>query len=213
MVQRRQAHNVKEYPMSNRGAFAALLGVNNIGKSTQAQMLAERIKKEGGKVQLIKYPDYDLVPSGPMLNAYLREGNPDKLSAREFQMLQVLNRTHREPTIRAFLTIGDHVIAEDYTGTGIAWGIGTGVEKDFLYYLNLHLLKEDLAILLDGEPFLEGEEERYAHENNRVLIERVRNIHRGLATELGWIPVNANRPKEEIHEEIWQHVLPVIERE
>lgn len=197
----------------SRGTFIALLGVNNIGKSTQARILAERINKECGIVWLTKYPDYDLAPTGPMLNAYLREGNPYGLSPREFQTLQAFNRTQREPALLRQLTGHAHVVAEDYTGTGIAWGIGTGAEKDFLLNLNSHLLKEDLAILLDGDPFIEGEEEQHAHENNRGLIEHVRNIHRELASEFGWKVVNANRSREEVHEEIWRYVLPVIEKD
>ena len=197
----------------SRGTFITLLGVNNIGKSTQVRMLAERIEKEGGRVQSIKYPCYHCMQTGPMLDAYLRKGNPDKLSAREFQLLNVINRTYREQNILPLLAEGKHVIAEDYTGTGIAWGIGTGVEKDFLLKINHHLAVEDLAILIDGEPFFEGEEERHAHENNRKLIEHVRNIHHDLASEFGWKVVSANRPREEVHEEIWRYVLPVIERE
>lgn len=199
--------------MRNRGTFVTLLGVNNIGKSTQVRMLAERIEKEGYKVESRKYPDYHIAPTGPILNAYLREGNPLKLSPREFQIINALNRTQGDVMLRMLISLGTSVVAEDYTGTGIAWGIGTGAEKDFLLHLNLHLLTEDVAILLDGDPFLEGEEERHAHENNRDLIEHVRNIHRDLAPELGWIPVNANRPREEVHEEIWRYVLPVIEKD
>lgn len=197
--------------MRNRGKFIALLGVNNIGKSTQAQMLAGRVWHEGLHAELTKYPAYDIRPSGPMLNAYLRQGNPDQLSAREFQMLQVLNRTHRESAIQVWLEGGRYVIAEDYTGTGIAWGIGTGMEKNFLLNLNSHLLKEDITILLDGEPFSQGEEAEHKHENDRDLIAHVRDIHRNLALEFGWKMVNANRPASEVHEEIWRHVLPMVE--
>lgn len=197
----------------SRGTFITLLGVNNIGKSTQVRMLAERIEKEGGKVHTLKYPDYELSPTGHMINAYLREKNPDGFTRREFQILNVLNRTHREPRLRATLASGVHVVAEDYTGTGIAWGIGTGVSAEFLVNLNSHLLKEDVAILLEGDPFSEGEEVQHKHENDRTQIEYVRNIHRTLAVGSKWKVVNANRPREEVHEEIWSHVLPILERE
>lgn len=39
----------------------------------------DRFEKEGFPAKHKKYPFYDLHPTGPMLNDYLREGNPHKL--------------------------------------------------------------------------------------------------------------------------------------
>jgi len=50
--------------------------------------------------EYLKYAIYDLAPSGPLLNEYLRKGNPHDLSPREFQLLQVLNRTQYQPLLQ-----------------------------------------------------------------------------------------------------------------
>lgn len=193
-----------------RGQLITVLGINNIGKSTQADFLEQRIKANGGEVVSVKYPAYQLGKTGPMINAYLREGNPDGLSPREFQLLNALNRTQREGMIRQFLSEGRHVVAEDYTGTGIAWGIGTGVDKDFLLRINKHLFIEDIAILLDGKPFDKAEERSHKHENDRARIAKVRDIHRELAHEFGWHVVDANRLASEVCDDIWKIVEPKI---
>src|SRR3989344_4805024 len=158
-----------------KGLLIALYGINNIGKSTQAGMLVDRFEKEGLLAVHKKYPFYDLHPTGPILNAYLREGNPYKLTPREF------------------LEKGIHVVAEDYTGTGIAWGMGAGVNKNFLIHINTHLCKEDIAILLDGNQFESGREAKHKHENDRMLTSEVRYYHRVLANEFRWDLVNANQ--------------------
>ena len=193
-----------------KGRLIALYGINNIGKSTQAGMLVDRFEKEGLLAVHKKYPFYDLHPTGPILNAYLREGNPYQLSPREFQILQAFNRTHAEPTMREFLEKGIHVIAEDYTGTGIAWGMGAGVNKNFLIHINTHLCKEDISILLDGDQFESGREAKHKHENDRMLTNEVRHYHRVLANEFRWDLVNANQGRKKVHETIWNILNPAF---
>lgn len=191
--------------MTNTGKFIAIYGINNIGKTTQAKKLTERLDGV-----YVKYAVYDLEPSGPELNVYLRKGNPEALSPREFQLLQILNRTQYEPRLERMLLWGTHVVAEDYVGTGIAWGVGTGLDKDFLARMNSHLRKEDIAILLDGEQFMESVEPGHVHEENTALVKKVRQIHLDLANEFGWHIVNANQPDEKVHDNIWQIIAPIL---
>src|SRR3990167_431854 len=193
-----------------KGLLIALYGINNVGKSTQAGMLMDRFEKEGLLAVHKKYPFYDLHPTGPILNAYLREGNPYKLTPREFQVLQAFNRTHAEPIMREFLEKGIHVVAEDYTGTGIARGMGAGVNKNFLIHINTHLCKEDIAILLDGDQFESGREAKHKHENDRMLTNEVRHYNRVLANEFRWDLVNANQGREAVHETIWNIFNPAF---
>jgi len=199
-----------------RGKFIVLYGTNNLGKSVQVKLLAKRIQifrtvtgTECRVPQCVKYPLYDLEPSGPMINAYLRAGNPQGLTPREAQILYAMNRVHFEFGLKYLLGSGD-VIAEDYRGTGIAWGMGFGVSKDFLLELNRHLFPEDISILLDGERFVAGIEKDHAHENSDAIMRRVREIHRELASEFGWKVVDANQPEEEVHENIWDLVGPLL---
>jgi hypothetical protein len=62
--------------------------------------LIDRLKKLGIHAEYLKYAIYDLAPSGPLLNDYLRKGNPHQFSPREFQLLQVLNRTQYQPLLQ-----------------------------------------------------------------------------------------------------------------
>ena len=186
-----------------KGKFIVIYGTNNLGKTTQVKILIEKLQQEGYPAEYLKYPPYDLEPSGPILNDYLRKGNPYQLNPREIQIVQVINRTQFEPVIKNKLNQGINIIAEDYTGTGLAWGIGTGVNEKFLKKINFHLLKEDLAILLHGQRFSDGIEKGHHNEENQELIEKVRQVHENLADELNWIKVNANQTIEQVAKEIW----------
>lgn len=186
------------------GKFIALYGINNIGKSTQARKLATRLEREyNEQVEYLKYPLYDLEPTGSMINAYLREDNPYHLDETAFQMLQFINRYHYNSKLRATLASGIHVVAEDYWGTGVAWGVGGGVDKDMLLELTHGLVQEDIAVLLDGERFVDAQEINHRHENDAVLIKRVREVHKDLAQEFGWHVVRANDEVEEVHNTIY----------
>lgn len=193
-----------------RGKFIVIYGINNLGKTTQAKLLAEKINSSGLKAEYLKYPIYDIEPSGRLLNNYLREGNQYNLTPREAQIIYALNRTQYEKELLAKLKNGINVVAEDYTGTGIAWGIGAGVDEDFLKYANSHLLKEDMAFLFDGARFKNSVENNHKHEINDSLINKVRGAHIKLGKEYGWIKIDANQAIKKIHSEIWQRVAKII---
>lgn len=196
--------------MNHPGKFIVLYGVNNLGKTTQAKLLVERLNKEGHPAEYLKYPIYDLEPAGPMINDYLRGGNPHQITPRELQTLHVLNRTQYEPTLQAKLADGITIVAEDYVGTGMAWGIGAGVDEAYLTKLNAHLLKEDSIFLFDGERFTASIEKNHKHETDEALLEKVGDAHRHLAKKYGWHTINANNSIEHTHSLLWLHLKPLI---
>jgi len=194
-----------------KGKFIVLYGINNLGKTTQAKLLVDWLNKNGISAVYQKYPVYDLAPTGPRINSYLRDGNPERLTPLEFQQLQVDNRHDFEPILQKYLDNGIWVIGEDYVGTGIAWGVGAGIDQALLEEMNSHLLKEDFAFLFDGERFKSGIEEGHTHEQNTELTEKVRNVHKNLAQKLGWFPINAEESIEEIHQKILNTILTKFE--
>ena len=102
--------------MSKCGKFIVIYGINNLGKTTQANLLVDRMVREGKDALYLKYALYDLSPSGPIINNYLRpvEGrprNPHNLSPREFHILQALNRTQYDEEVRCRLQSSQHIVA------------------------------------------------------------------------------------------------------
>ncbi len=195
---------------SKKGKLIVFYGTNNLGKSTQAHILVDKLNKEGIPAEYLKYPIYDLEPSGPVLNQYLREGNPFDLSSREAQFIYTLNRTQFQGELLEKLEKGINIIAEDYIGTGLAWGIGAGVNQEILKKMNSHLLREDLAILFDGERFKDAIEEKHKHEQDEDFSKRVRQIHLDLAQKYNWRIINANLSVKEVGHLIKQEINKVL---
>ena len=105
-----------------KGKLIVFYGINNLGKTTQAKMLVDWLNSIGIPAVYLKYPIYDLWPTGPKINAYLRENNPEHLTPLEFQELQVQNRKDFQDILDGYLNNGIWVVAEDYFGTGIEKG-------------------------------------------------------------------------------------------
>jgi len=194
------------------GKLIVIYGINNIGKSTQAKKLYQSLLDKGYPAEFIKYPVYHLKPFGPMINDYLRNNNPHNLSPRAFQLIHLLNKFHYQEELKKKLASGAIIIAEDYRATSISWGVGAGVNEEFLTSTNTVLLDEDIVFLLDGERFLDGIEKGHTHEENHALFSGVRSTLLKLASEKNWIMVNANRDIEEIHQEMLSKVEELLNR-
>lgn len=234
-----------------QGKFIAIYGINNIGKSTQTSLLVQKLVSKGIRVEYIKYPIYDLDPTGKMLNEILRgkqkrsiqsmieffEGTkvrrpnskrkpvvsfrrqaiaPKELRQRvteeELQMWYSLNRYQFDPQIRKKLASGTTIVAEDYTGTGLAWGAAKGADLGWLIEVNKFLQNPDLEILIDGERFLAGKEKVHLHESSDRLISKARKSFQKLAKKNQWNIVNANQPIEDVSQDLWGFVAPIFKK-
>lgn len=182
-----------------------LYGINNIGKSTHTKLLVDRLIKEGHDAIYLKYPIYDQEPTGPYLNEILRSGK-QQITEEELQMWFALNRYQFQPKLQEYLDKGITVVAEDYTGTALAWGAAKGANHDWLESINEPLIKEDLAILIDGERAAHAIEDDHIHENDHDLIAKVRQNLLELAQEHNWQKIDLQAKKTDTHALIWQEV-------
>ncbi|HSA08454.1 MAG TPA: hypothetical protein P5099_03740 [Candidatus Moranbacteria bacterium] len=192
-----------------KGKFIAIYGINGIGKTTQVEMLVEYLKKKGKKASRLKYPVYDLEPEGPFIYKYLR--NPqfrkkNELSTHELQKKYADNRKRYEKTLISRLKKGEWIVAEDYIGTGIAWGLTWGGELYYLEKINAKLLKEDMSILMDGQRFLTAVEKDHRNEMEGERITICKNFHKLLSEKYGWAEVNANQTIKKVQAEIIEKI-------
>jgi len=184
-----------------RGKMIAIYGINGIGKTTQAELLVEYLKSRGKNAVRLKYPVYDLKPEGPFIHQYLR--NPEfrrrnELSVEALQKKYADNRERYEPELIKRLDAGEWIVAEDYTGTGIAWGLTRGADLEYLEEINGGLFKEDLSILMHGNRFLTAIEAEHKNETDIEAMRICKNFHFLLARRFGWKIVVANREIEAV---------------
>jgi len=186
-----------------------LYGVNNIGKSTHAKLLVDRLKKEGYDAIYLKYPIYDQEPSGSYINQILRSGKQN-ISEEELQLWFTVNRHQFQFTLQSYLDEGKIIVAEDYIATGLTWGAAKGADLEWLKEINKYLIPEDITILMDGERATTAIEDHHIHENNHNLIKKVRQNLLDLAAERDWKIVQLQPTKPETHRLIWKALSPAL---
>lgn len=195
------------------GKFVAVYGTNGIGKTTQVERLVDYLKSQGKKASRLKYPVYDLRPEGPFIYKYLRDPkfrNKKILSTHELQKKYADNRARYEKELRKRLKNGEWIVAEDYIGTGIAWGLTWGGDLEYLEDINQNLQKPDLEILMNGDRFLTAVEKDHRNEMEPERIKICKNFHLLLAQKYGWKIVKANQKIIKVNSDIKKIVNKII---
>ncbi len=192
--------------MENKiGKFIAVYGINGIGKTTQVEILVKYLQDKGLNVSRLKYPVYDLEPEGPFIYKYLRDPEfrvQNELTTEELQQKYADNRKRYEKELKRRLESGEWIVAEDYIGTGIAWGLTWGGDLEYLEKINEDLFPTDLSILMHGKRFNTAIEKDH---RNEMAVERIKickNFHRLLADRYGWKIINANQKMEDVKDDI-----------
>ena len=185
--------------MKNKyGKFIAVYGINGIGKTTQVEMLIEYLKSVGKDAHRLKYPIYDLKPEGPFIYKYLRDPKfrkRNELSTHQLQKKYADNRKRYEKILLKRLKNGEWIVAEDYNGTGVAWGLTWGGGLEYLKKINKNLFRENLSILMRGDRFKTAIEKNHRNETEEEKIEICKNFYLLLAEKYGWKIVDANQKK------------------
>lgn len=132
--------------------FVTLEGIDGAGKSTQARLLAERLRAQGREVVLTREPGG--APGAEEIRRLLVEGAPGRWSAEtEILLFTAARRDHVERTVRPALARGEVVVCDRYVDSTRAYqGDGRLREVvDRLHALTIGL-DPDLTLILDLEP-------------------------------------------------------------
>lgn len=166
------------------------------------------MNKKGYNAVYIKYPIYNIKPTGSFINRILR-AKKQKILEEELQIWFTLNRYQFEPELKNLLNGGKIVIAEDYVGTALAWGSAKGADLAWLENLNKDLIKEDLAILLEGERNISEKEKKHIHEQNDELVAKCTDQYKLLAKKYNWTVIDAGTAEDS--EKTTKQLLEIIE--
>jgi dTMP kinase len=180
------------------GRLIAFEGLDQSGKQTQAEWLAEALRAAGHRVQTLSFPDYQTT-IGAEIGAALqgrRAYGPDVL-----QLLYVANRYEHAPAIGAWLAEGQMVVADRYAASSLAYGDAQGLDVDWLTEVQRLLPAADLTLLLDIAPGTSLERKRVSRdrfEQDLPLLSRVRESYRRQAAAPTWQLVDGAQPAEEV---------------
>ena len=192
------------------GLLIAFEGLDQSGKQTQAELLRDRLKEEGHKSRLVSFPDYGTSIGEEIARALAGEREYD---ADVMQLLYVANRYERKADLQRWFDGGLVLVCDRYTASSVAYGEAQGLDPAWLDDVQRFLPRAALTIMLDIAPETAVKRksmDRDRYERDLALQQRVRESYRRQAQTGGWIVLDAERPKEEIAEDVINAVRVII---
>ena len=199
------------------GAFIVFEGGDGAGKTTQARLLAGRMKRRGWPVVVAREPGG--TPLGRRVRRWLKDGGPTTELA-ELLLFCAARTEIVDRLIRPALEAHRTVLCDRFTGSTIAYqGYGRGLDLELVRRLNLVAtgsLEPDLTILLDvpAEAGLARKDEGNLDRFESEAVEfhrRVRDGYRSLASaDGGWVLLDGSEAKAAVASRVWQIVQPLL---
>ena len=208
------------------GLFITLEGVDGVGKSTQAVLLKNRLRKAGFPVLLLAEPGSTIL--GNRLRRLLKYFRYDMSAQAELHLFLAARTQLVQERVVPALQQGMIVICDRYCDSTVAYqGYGRGIPIDQIQWMNdIATMKvlPDLTILLDMPPE-QSLQRRATSRHDRIerqsgasgspdMIQRIRDGFLELARlePHRWMIINARESKKVISEIIWTTVGSVIEK-
>jgi len=206
---------------SSRCLLITFEGGDGSGKSTQARLLAQRLEAAGFPVTLTREPAGTEV--GRLAWEGLARGGLDPYT--ELFLFLAARSDHTARVIVPALEAGRIVVCDRFADSTVAYqGYGRGLDPRLLQRLNRLATKgirPDLIFLLDL-PVEEGLARQGKAGNDRDAIGREtvafhERVRRGYLTLAGaeprrWVVLDARRPLDELTEEVWRRLEPLLPR-
>lgn len=220
------------------GKLIVLEGTDGSGKSTQFKHLAEHLHADGRSFETLVFPQYDQ-PSSSLIRMYLggEFGNkPTDVNPYAASSFYAVDRYASFRKVWGnYYEQGGLILSDRYTTSNAVHQASKEPEEtrgDFLSWLydfeynKLGLPKPDLVIYLDvptafTEKMLRSREEKTnthadIHEQDMQYLTTCREMGRAAAQFYGWTVIECvkdgkMRSIEDIHNEIYRHVLKKLE--
>ncbi|RMA40995.1 dTMP kinase [Rhodophyticola porphyridii] len=139
---------------AGQGLFVSLEGIDGSGKSTQAKLLADALKRDGHEVVLTREPGGS--PGAEEIRALVLQGDPDRWSAEtEILLFTAARRDHMERLILPALEAGKIVVCDRFAdSTRVYQGLSRGDLRRLVDQLHDLMIgrEPDLTVLIDMEP-------------------------------------------------------------
>jgi len=196
-------------------------GLDYSGKSTQVQLLADRLTLQDHRVLVLREPGGTDIGE-KIRKMLLDKTNADMTEASELLLFSASRSQLIQEVVRPALDGGMVVICDRYYDSTTAYqGFGRGIPLDVIKAINLYAtggLVPDLTFFLDI-PIREIEKRMNSAKTNKdrmessgiEFYERVRNGFLQIAkTESRYSVVDGLQPIDDLHELIWRQVTEAL---
>ena len=197
--------------MPSRGFFIVFEGVDGSGKSTQIDLLSEKLRQSGVDHIIEREPSGGVI--GKLIRGYSEAG--DRYFEPETEaLLFSADRIEHVKRIIGYLSDGITVICDRFMHSTLAYQGGSGVNVAWLRSLQKFDLKPDLVILLDIDP--DKSLVRVANRSLTVFernsyLKNVRELYLKFAEAGEMIAVSCSRTVDEVELDVTRLVSDLLQ--
>lgn len=197
--------------MCKKGSFVCLEGLDGSGKTTQAKLLAKRLKKTYGAV-------YTAEPSngkiGRLIKQYCLNAEKRMSSILEALLFAADRFEHVENEILPAIDKGRLVISDRYVYSSLAYQGAAGVDLAWIDRINEHAISPNLAIFIDVLPevVVKRLKPKRSVMENLETQRRVRQLYLDFVKEGKLVLIDGNTSKKKVADDILKIVLGFLEK-
>ena len=187
--------------MSKKGVFICIEGLDGCGKTTQAKLLAKKLRESQSAV-------YTAEPSSGKIGTYIRECclyGEKRLSTVVEALLFAADRIeHVETEVLPALNQGKLVISDRYVYSSLAYQGAAGLSLEWIEKVNEHALQPNLAIFIDVEPkiVMSRLKPRKSVMENLETQQKVREVYLKFVEKGSLTRINGNKSQNEVAKDL-----------
>jgi len=196
--------------VNKKGTFICIEGLDGSGKTTQAKLLTQKLRKSHNAV-------YTAEPSRGKIGTFIRNSylyGERRLSSVIEALLFAADRVeHVENEVLPALHQGKLVISDRYVYSSLAYQGAAGLSLEWIEKVNEHALKPDLAVFIDVDPktVMRRLKLKKSVMENMETLQKVRDVYLKFVAKGELVRLDGNHAKDEVAEALSAMVLKFLE--
>lgn len=189
--------------------FICVEGLDGSGKTTQAQMLTERLSQNYEAV-------YTAEPSRGKTGTFIRDCclyEEKRLPTASEALLFAADRVeHVEGEVKPALAEGKLVICDRYVYSSLAYQGSAGLSLAWIKKINAYALKPDFAVFIDVAPdrVLERLQRKKSVMETLEIQQKVREVYLKYVDRGELMLVDGDKPKDVVADALYSQVLSFL---
>jgi dTMP kinase len=187
--------------MDKKGAFIVIEGLDGSGKTTQAKLLAAKLKKSHHAL-------YTAEPSQGKIGKFIRQkilyGDTRPPTSMEALLFAADRIDHLQTEVLPLTEKGCLVICDRYVYSSLAYQGSAGLSQDWIAAINQHAQKPDFALFIDVAPetVLNRLRRKKSIMETLETQQKVREIYLKYVANGDLTLVDGDKPKKAVAEQV-----------